>query len=572
MGTRPGHEYFSQPRLASQRRYEALRAYFVEGASAEEVAGRFGYRRGSVERLVHDHRAGRLPALFAASRPGPKRQPRKERARALALELRRGGRSLEGIVAALAAAGTPLSRTALWEVLREAGLARLERPAPAAPAPPGPAPKVRVLAERDWPAGGWLASEHAGLFLLLPELVALDLPALVAAAGYPGTSQLTALHSILALLSLKLSGRRRRSHVSDVVHDRSLGLFCGLSVLPKAWHLTTYSYRTERRQQEALLSALLPRLRASGLVGGESFNLDFHAIMSFGEGEILEEHYVSRRSQRTRSVLTFFAEDGEEHALVYANADLAKREQAREVVHFCEFYEQAAGEPPGLLVFDQRLTTYAQLLELDQRGIGFITLRKRGKKLLSELAALPAERWQKVRLERPGKQRDVTVSESTLGIEGHRFRQIAVRGLGREQPTLFLTNQHQTKPKELIERYARRWGIENHLAEQIRAFHLDSLASQVPLSVDFDTTLTVLADAAYRRLARSLRAHAQATPETLYRHFIDTKGELHFAPAHVEVRLRRRTYTPTLLEAGYATRRIQVPWWGGRTLSFAFPA
>jgi len=572
MPARPGHEHFTRPRSASQRRYEALRAYFLEGASAAEVAGRFDYARGSVERLVHDHRQGRLPPLFAESRPGPKRQPKKERARSLALELRRAGRSLEEIVQALVAAGAPLSRTALWELLSEAGLARLEQPAPLAPAPPAAAPKVRALTGEEWPSEGSLSAEHAGLFLLVPELVALELPALVQAAGYPGTRQLSALHSILALLCLKLSGRRRRSHVQDVVHDRSLGLLCGLNVLPKAWHLTSYSYRTERRQQEALLQALLPRLRSSGLLRGESFNLDFHAIMSFGEGKILEEHYVSRRSQRTRSVLTFFAEDGEEHALVYANADLAKAEQAREVIRFCEFFERSQGEPPRLLVFDQRLTTYAQLAELDRRGIGFITLRKRGRKLLAELEALPAERWQRVRLERPGKQREVAVSESAVVVEDRRFRQLAVRGLGREQPTLFLTNQHEPQAKALVERYARRWGIENHLAEQIRAFHLDALASQVPLSVDFDTTLTVLADAVYRRFARRLRGHAKVTPETLFRHFIDTKGELRFAPGRVEVRLHRRTYTPILLEAGYAEREVEVPWWGGRTLSYAFPA
>ena len=572
MPARPGHEQFTRPRSPSQRRYEALRAYFVEGASAEQVARRFGYARGSVERLVHDHRQSRLPPLFADPRPGPKRQPKKERARSLALELRRAGRSLEEIVQALVAAGAPLSRTALWELLSEAGLARLEQPARPAPAPPAAALKVRALAGEQWPSEGSLSSEHAGLFLLVPELVALELPALVQAARYPGTRQLSALHSILALLCLKLSGRRRRSHVSDVVHDRSLGLLCGLNVLPKAWHLTSYSYRTERRQQEALLQALLPRLRSSGLLRGESFNLDFHAIMSFGEGEILEEHYVSRRSQRTRSVLTFFAEDGEEHALVYANADLAKAEQAREVIRFCEFFERSQGEPPCLLVFDQRLTTYAQLAELDRRRIGFITLRKRGRKLLAELEALPAERWQRVRLERPGKQRDVAVTESALAVEDRRFRQLAVRGLGREQPTLFLTNQHEMQAKALVERYARRWGIENHLAEQIRAFHLDALAAQVPLSVDFDTTLTVLADAVYRRFARRLRGHAKVTPETLFRHFIDTKGELRFAPGRVEVRLRRRTYTPILLEAGYAEREVEVPWWGGRTLSYAFPA
>jgi hypothetical protein len=141
-----------------------------------------------------------------------------------------------------------------------------------------PEPKTRVLDADDWPAQGTVLCEHAGLFLLVPELVALDLPGLVAAAGYPGTSQLGALHWVLALLALKLSGRRRRSHVQDVVHDHALGLFAGLTVLPKTWHLTTYSYRTERRHQQQLFEALQPRLRAAGLLGGESFNLDFHAM------------------------------------------------------------------------------------------------------------------------------------------------------------------------------------------------------------------------------------------------------------------------------------------------------
>ena len=575
MALRPGHERFTSPTLPNQRRYEALRAYFVEGASAQAVAARFGYTRASVETLVRDHRAGRLGELFVIARPGPKRQPRKDAARALALGLRREGHGLDAIVAALAAAGTPLSRTATWELLGEAGLARLQgaRAVAHTPTAAAPEPKTRVLDADDWPAQGTLRCEHAGLFLLVPELVALDLPGLVAAAGYPGTSQLGALHSVLALLALKLSGRRRRSHVQDVVHDHALGLFAGLTVLPKTWHLTTYSYRTERRHQQQLFEALQPRLRAAGLLGGKSFNLDFHAMMSFGEGEILEKHYVPRRSQRTRSVLSFFAQDGEQHTLVYANADLSVADCAHEVIRFCEFYRATHGQLPRLLVFDQKLTTHAELATLDELGVAFITLRMRSPKLTAALEALPAERWTKTRLQRPGKHRDVSYVEDTVTIAGRRLRQLAVRGLGREHPTLLLTNQHDRTPKQLIERYGQRWGIENHLTEQIRAFHLDSLASQVPLAVDFDIALTVIADLIYRRFARGLSsAYHTKTPDTIRRHFIDTKGELRFTPDNVEARLARRTHTPHLLDADYPNRTINVPWWNNRTLSYAFPA
>jgi transposase len=573
VGARAGAESFTAPGEPNQRRYEALRAYHVEGASAAQVAERFGYTRATVETLVRDWRAGRLE-LFASSRPGPRVQPKKDRARALVVALRSEGRSLEEIGRALQAAGAGLSRTAIWEILTEAGMGRLaaaEQQAAAAAATPA-ASKTRRLRDEDWPRIGTIPSEHAGLFLLVPELVELDVSGLVAAAGYPSTSQLQAVNSLLALLALKLYERRRRSHVQDVVHDSALGVFCGLTVLPKRTHLTGYSYRTTRVHNRALLGALVDRQRRVGLVGGESFNLDFHAIMSFGEDEILDEHYVPRRSQRTRSVLTFFAQDGEHTTLCYANADIAKAQQSHEIIRFCEFWQQRTGQPPGLLVFDSQLTTHAELAALDEQGIGFITLRRRGSALMNQVAALPDSAWQPVRLERPGKRRDVTVAEMQATIERRGLRQLAVRGLGREAPTLLLTNQRDRSAKQLIERYAKRWSIENTLAAQIRAFHLDALSSQVPLAVDLDTTLSVLCDSIYRSFARRIdNGYATATPDTIFRHFIAAPGELHASDDGIDVRLRPRAHTPVLLDTGYHDRVTKIPWWNDRKLSYSLP-
>jgi hypothetical protein len=46
---RTGADYFIRPAGPSQRRYEALRAYFVDGMPAAEVADRFGYSTASVQ-------------------------------------------------------------------------------------------------------------------------------------------------------------------------------------------------------------------------------------------------------------------------------------------------------------------------------------------------------------------------------------------------------------------------------------------------------------------------------------------------------------------------------------------
>ena len=99
--------------------------------------------------------------------------------------------------------------------------------------------------------------------------------------------------------------------------------------------------------------------------------------MHWGQDPVLEKHYVPRRSQRTRSVLTFFAKDAATWTLVYGNADVAKASQNREVIAFADHWRQVTGHDPGLLIFDSKLTTQAVLAELDDREIGFVTPRAR---------------------------------------------------------------------------------------------------------------------------------------------------------------------------------------------------
>ncbi len=562
-------EFFAAPGSVAQRRYEALRAYFVEGLSAAEVGERLGYSEASVQALVRDFRAGDR-AFFCERRPGPRVAPAKAAAREAVLHLRAGGHSVDEISAALAAQGTPLNRTGVWEILRGEGYERLptraahERGLPGREHPP----RTRLLRFPEAPVA--LESSFAGIMLLLPGLVELDLAGAVAAAGFPGTREVPALCSLLSLLALKGIGRRRVSHVDDVAVDPALAAFAGLESLPKATALGSYSYRLARRHDQALLASLGRAMVASGQAGGADFDLDFHAIMHFGDDVALEQHYVPRRSQRTESVLTFFAHDGETRNLVYANADLRKADQAGEALRFARHWRQATGRLPELLVFDSNLTSGAGLAALAAEGIRFLTLRQRNPKLVATLAALPAEAWQTIRLERRGPHNRPQVHEGDVSVRGCPLplRQLAVRGLGHEQPTLLLTNEREASALSLVARYAKRMLIEQRLAEAIRSFHLDALSSAVALNVDLDTTLTVWAAAAYDALRRRLPGYASATPDTIWRRFVSTRGKIILGPDEVVARLGERTYSPVMRSADLPI--VEVPWWGGRPLRFDF--
>jgi hypothetical protein len=270
-------------------------------------------------------------------------------------------------------------------------------------------------------------------------------------------------------------------------------------------------------------------------------------------------------------VLTFFAQDGDTHNLVYANATCAKAGQSGEALAFARHWRQVSGAYPELLVFDSKVTTGAGLAALDAEGITFLTLRARNAKLTRTLEALPADAWTTITLDRRSPYTRPQVHEDTVTVRGcpKPLRQIAVRGLGHDQPTLVLTNDTTAKAARLVDRYAHLMTIEQRLAESIRSFHLDALSSAVALNVDLDTTLTVTAQLAYDWLRRRLPGYETATPDTIWRRFVSTKGSVNLGPDEVVVRLGERTYSPVLRGAELPT--VNVPWWEGRRLRFELP-
>src|SRR5215472_8586534 len=407
---REGAEWFTVPAQVNHRRYEALRAFFVDGLSYGQAAARFGYTRWAMVNLVREYRAGKLDLFAAPRKPGPPAgaTPAKDRARGRVIELRRQGLSTYEISARLGAEGRPLNRTSVGEILVEEGFGRLLRgPAGAesiSPATPGrdtSLPRASVIDFGAWPAQ--LESTRAGLLLVIPDLVNLDLLALTGHAGYPGTRVIPAVSWLLSLLALKLTRTRRVSHVDDLLADPAAALLAGLAVLPKKSALTDYSYRLSHDHQRKLLAALDAKMIGAGLASRDQaiFDLDFHAVLHWGDDPALEKHYVPKRSQRARSVLTFFAQDSGTHNLACASADLSKATCNNEVIAFCDHWKATTGRDPALLVFDSKLTTQPQLSTLDQRGIKFLTLRMRSPTLTRHIASLQPGDFKTVTLD-PG--------------------------------------------------------------------------------------------------------------------------------------------------------------------------
>jgi Transposase DDE domain len=564
---------FLTPQNATQRQYEALRAYFVERLPGPEIARRFGYTHGSLHQLIHQFRKNPNRLFFVE--PPRKGVKASDAVREQIIQLRKQNLSVYDIRDALQKEDIRRTPAAVAEVLRQEGFAKLprrddsERPEHVKPTA---ADRADVRALNLEPRS--VRTKFGGLFLFLPALAELDFDRVIKRCALPGTQVIPASHAFRSLLALKLFSSQRHSHVMSAVLDEGLALFAGLNVVPKRSFLTEYSCRLDPSCYPKLMRHWFDAITKLGLKHGSSFDLDFHTIPFHGEDALLQKHYVSRRSRRQKGILAFLAQDGEKRFFCYANSDLRKETQNDEILAFTQFWKERTGHLPEELIFDSKLTTYGNLNRLNQQGIQFITLRRRSAQLLHDLLARPRSAWRQIELDSVSRvYKTPRILDETVTLADYKgpIRQIAVTDLGHEEPTLLLTNQLRRSATRLIERYARRMLIENNIEDGVNFFHIDSLSSAVALKVNCDLQLTLMASSLYRYLGQRIgNGYDMAKSRHLFRDFIDATARIEIEAKTITVTFQKRAHNPLLFAAGFDKTAAKIPWLGNRRLHLRF--
>ena len=567
---------FLHPTRIRHRDFEICRDYFLERKAASQISDRFELHVGTVQSIVRDFAKSPDLARFFVSPPPKRPTPKRDAVRARVIELRAQGMSLGEILKQLEGEKLAISPSYLGTILQEEGFPRVyRRPSRAGErARDGSeVPAVADVREVDLEPGRIVQTQAAGLFLFVPLLLESQFGRAVRAAEYPGTRQIPAAQAILALLAGKLLGKRRISHINDLNMDEGAGLFAGMNVLPKTTYATDYSYRTDRLMNERFLDYLVARLPLDD--APREFNLDFHAVPFRGKDPDLENHWVAKSHTGLPSVMTFVAQEQTRRVMCYATANLLREESDAMAVKFAKHWKTRHGAYPARLLFDSRATTYQQLDELNLLNVGFITIRRRGAKMVERVRALPKSAWRSCQVtQAKGRRRRVRYLDERVTLDNYtgEVRQLVVDGLGHESPTFLLTND---KPdvltaREVLQTYASRNHVEHSLGEKITFFHLDCLASDVRLNVDFDLTLTMAAALLYHRLASHLKGFEHATPQNLFRKFVNTHGRIQIEKKEVAVYFEKRAHNPVLREAGFQKQTATVPWLNRRTVRLVF--
>ena len=579
-------DYFSNPRLATHRQYLALRKFFVDGASADEAAQEFGYKptaiysfaRNFKQRLKECQEAGGgEDPFFQILRTGPKEVDRKGDDAQLVIEYRKKMLSIPEIEILMSGIGRPMSAGLIGDILQENGFTRMPKRDRAtkeetyrnsgyAQLAEAPVSKIAMFNTIE----PFVPSRGAGLLCFLPVIKKYGIDTLIEESMYPGTTKIPRLNAILCFLALKLSSFERYGHDDAWCMDRGLGMFAGLNVLPKTTWFSIYSDKVTRDMNAAFLKSCNRAWDANGLIG-DTANMDFATVPYWGDPDTFERNWSGTRKKAIESIEAALAHDPDTGIICYGDTTVLHENRDEVVLEFLDFYhiDEHQGKKPLYLVFDSKFTVLENLGRLDDKGVKFLTIQRKSGKQQKKAAAIKDWKTARVGLENH-KSREIAYAESeTVNYrygKGKRLRQVFIKG-SHVKHSCIITNDFGLKGEQIVQKYARRWMIENEIQEHIDFFHLNRNSSGIVIKVDFDLTMTILAHNLYRLLAGEIPRYRHCTAKKIFNSFIDCFGEYSIGDTAVDVKLNLRRGTQLLL-AALPKEQFSYQWIGGKEFNF----
>jgi len=541
--------FFTHPKLDWQRRYEALRASFVERLPAHIIADRYGYTTSYIHLLRHQFKHGKLDFAEPPAEGTTQRRRVSAEVRQKIRSWRERKLSAAEITELLLEDGGEISVRTVERVLAEEGFAKLPRRTRLKIGMTVQGAEIPEKSQKMVPGelnGQRFDSPAAGVFLFAPFLAQLGFPEIVEAARLPGSRQIPALSYLLSFLALKLLGNERYAHVGEHGFDPGLGLFAGLNVLPKCTAMSSYAYALDDVHLQRLQEAFIKQAIRTGLYDGSIINLDFHTVPHFGDESVLDRHWAGARGKVMKGALTLFAQDAQTKLLLYTQADIQRAETDDQILAFMDYWSKV------------------------WRGVK-PTLRRRGSRLVESVQDI--KQWKRIHIPN-GKRKypNPLVHETTVHLRGYEgpLRQIIMKNNGREAPTFLISNDTDLEVELLVGNYARRWRVENSIAEAVSFFNLNALSSPILLKVHFDVLMTMVADTLYTMLARKLRGFEDCDAPKLFRHFVKGKGTIEVRNGNVTVVFPRRAHNPILRSVPWNNLPSSLPASSDTSLNLRF--
>ena len=321
----------------------------------------------------------------------------------------------------------------------------------------------------------------------------------------------------------------------------------------------------------SLQSTFVKQVNKLGLIDKKVINLDFHTIPHFGEESVLQKHWAGARNKRMKGALTLFAQDASSKLILYTAADIHRNEADDQVLSFLKYWQGIQTSYQTYICFRFPVYHICKPFALNQRGIKFITLRRRGKKLIQDVNKLKP--WKRINI--PHAKRkfpNPLVHESIIEIKDYEgsLRQVIMRGNGHEKPVFLISNDFDSPVELIAGNYSRRWRVENAISEAVKFFNLNALSSPILVKVHFDVIMTMIADTLYSMLAKKLRGFEDCDAPKIYRDFVKGKGKIISKNGNLSVIFPKRAHNPILRAVPWHRMPSVLSWLDDANLELVF--
>ena len=292
----------------------------------------------------------------------------------------------------------------------------------------------------------------------------------------------------------------------------------------------------------------------------------------WGNDDRFENNWAGKRNKALAGMLAVLAHD-DTGLIDYGRTDVKHDNESGIVLEFLDFYRGGTqnNNPLKHIVFDSKFTNYENLRKLDDNNVKFITIRRRGAKLVEEIRHIPPKTWKKISVEQSvNKKRTIKVFEKMLQLKGYNkeIRQIYITGNGKVKPAIIITNDFDKSIKEIVRKYAKRWLVEKVISEQIEFFYLNRVSSSMVIKVGFDLTMSILAHNIYRLFALDLKGYSHMTSQSIYEKFISNLADVEIGEQTITIKLKKKRNLPMVLENMSNFNELKIPWLNNKQLHF----
>ena len=190
-------DFFDRPALPTHKKYEALRSFFYEKKSAEEVAKKFGYKLSYFYNLTRDFRS-RLKkspnqnVFFLSTKFGRKEKDRDGNVTSLITQLRKQYISIPEIKSILDAKNYRVSEKYIWHILKKEGFGKLPRRSKNVTSRSTANDKIKApqSVQLEYVSEKFSTQNSIGILCLLPYIQKLGIDMVIQNSEYPETERI----------------------------------------------------------------------------------------------------------------------------------------------------------------------------------------------------------------------------------------------------------------------------------------------------------------------------------------------------------------------------------------------